>query len=544
MKQFSELYQSLDQTTKTNAKIAAIQSYFQRAPTTDAAYAIYFLLGNKLRPSIPTRTLRVAAIQASGIPAWLLEHSYEWVGDLAETLAAIVPETNQHSQESLSTWVEEKLAPLSRLSQEQQIDQLIACWRALTSMQRFVMNKLITGNFRVGVSQKLLTRALSDFSGVPVETLAHRLMGGWEPTAQAVDALLRAEDGEQNISRPYPFCLANPLPGRVEEVGECSAYLAEWKWDGIRAQIIRREGQTFVWSRGEELMHGRFPEIEAWAAKLPDGTVLDGEILGWHSERPLPFLQLQRRIQRLRPGPKLLAEVPVIYVAFDLLESYGIDRREWTLGQRRSELEKVVSSLETIGDNNNIPLIRLGPPVLGDSWEKLAIQREQARELGAEGLMLKSLTACYEVGRVTGTWWKWKLDPYQVDAVLIYAQRGHGRRAALYTDYTFALWDGDRLVPFAKAYSGLTDQELRRVDRWIREHTLQRFGPVHEVEPHWVMELAFENVQLSNRHKSGLAVRFPRIVRIREDKPIEQADTLERVKAMIDAGQRNLAYDE
>jgi DNA ligase-1 len=540
MKDFAEMFQSLDETTKTSVKTEILKNYFGRVEAAEAAHAIYFLLGNKLRPRVPTRVLRNAAIHLAAIPEWLFEETYQWVGDLAETIAAVVPPAINSTEENLTQWIETRLSPLLQADPGVQQQLLIDYWMQLDRGQRFVFNKLITGNFRVGVSDKLITRALSDWSGVEADVIAHRLMGGWVPSPKAMEDLLAKDAQEFSPSRPYPFCLAHAVSETLFTSESCERYIAEWKWDGIRAQMIRRQGEIFIWSRGEELLNGRFPEVENQAAKFPNGTVLDGEILAWRHGRPLPFAQLQRRIQRKKVGVKLLAEVPVVFLAFDLLEWQGTDLRHLPLDQRRDRLTDFLRELNGGTDNvvtfeadRNATNLLESPIVQGVSWDDLARVRSTARELGAEGLMLKDRKSRYEVGRVSQTWWKWKLDPYSLDAVLLYAQRGHGRRAALYTDYTFAIWSDGKLVPFAKAYSGLDDAEIKKVDRWIRENTIQKFGPVHEVKPFLVMEVAFENVQHSSRHKSGVAVRFPRIVRIRDDKRPEDADSLEGLKAMI-----------
>jgi DNA ligase-associated putative exonuclease len=301
------------------------------------------------------------------------------------------------------------------------------------------------------------------------------------------------------------------------------------RWDGIRAQLIRRAGRSFLWSRGEELLNGRFPEVEEAGALLPEGTVLDGELLPWVDDAPLAFAQMQRRIGRKTLGRKILTEVPVVLVAFDLLEEGGEDLRDRPLVERRARLGALLAHTGLAGR------LVLSPAVAWRDWPDIVAARARARETGAEGLMLKRSASVYGVGRRRGDWWKWKVDPLSVDAVLIYAQPGSGRRAGLFTDYTFGIWDGDRLVPFAKAYSGLTDDESRRVDAFVRRNTLEKFGPVRTVRPELVFELAFEGIQRSTRHKSGVAVRFPRMARWRTDKRPEDADTLETVRALIPA---------
>jgi DNA ligase-1 len=387
---------------------------------------------------------------------------------------------------------------------------------------------MLTGNLRVGVSAKLVTKALSQFCGVPTEELSHRLMGDWEPSVTFFKQLVAPEYEGGSPAKPYPFCLAHPLPEGHDQNHSVGEYLAEWKWDGIRSQLVRRDGRVFLWSRGEELLEGRFPEIERASLDLPEGLVLDGEILAWTENHPMPFTMLQKRIQKKKPSVKLMQEVPVVFIAFDILEHQTIDLRQEAYQVRRTLLESL--SLESLCESGTL---RCSEVFKFEDWSSMFVHRDQARLQGAEGLMLKHRLGRYEVGRVTGTWWKSKLTPYTVDAVLIYAQRGHGRRAGMFSDYTFAVWDQDRLVPFAKAYSGLTNEEIAQVDRWIKENTTQRFGPVHEVPAQIVMELAFENLQESSRHKSGIAVRFPRILRWRHDKSPQEADRLEDIKQML-----------
>jgi DNA ligase-1 len=356
--------------------------------------------------------------------------------------------------------------------------------------------------------------------------MAHRLMGNWRPTSEDYQELMRSESSARNLEQPYPFFLAHPLTTDPSELGSLDAWHAEWKWDGIRAQVIQREGAVLVWSRGEELITDRFPEVAAAGRALPWGTVLDGEILTWRDEGPLPFAVLQKRIGRKTVGAKTLRDAPVVLMAFDLLELDGADVRAMPLRERRREMEKIVAALP------RELAIRISPRVEASSWAALTARRSQARGNSVEGLMLKRLNSTYGVGRPRGDWWKWKVDPYSVDAVLIYAQKGHGRRADLFTDYTFGVWDKGQLVPIAKAYSGLTDAEIREVNAFVRSNTLESFGPVRVVRPELVFELHFEGIQASPRHKSGIAVRFPRMSRWRKDKTPADADTLENVRKL------------
>jgi DNA ligase 1 len=538
MKPFADLYAALDETNKTSAKVAALVRYFAAAPPADAAWAVYFLTGRKPKQVVPSRKLREWAIEAAGLPDWLFDESYHAVGDAAETISLLLPDPVASAPEPLHYWVEDVLLPLRRMAEEQQRATLLRAWGAMDRRQRFVWNKLITGEFRVGVSHLLVTRALAQVSGLPPATVAHRLMGDWQPTPGFCRRLVAPESGDVEVSRPYPFFLAYPLEADPATLGPVADWQAEWKWDGIRAQLIRRAGQTFLWSRGEELVTDRYPELRAVGDALPDGTVIDGEILPWGERGVLPFGQLQRRIGRKTLGKKLLAEVPVVLLAYDLLEDGGADIRERPLEERRARLEATVAQWRAAGltpAGEPFDRLQLSPIVPASSWDDLMRLRPESRTRNVEGLMLKRRGSPYRVGRQRGDWWKWKVHPFTIDAVLITAQRGSGKRASLYTDYTFGLWDDGNLVPVAKAYSGLTDAEIRRVDAFVRAHTVEKFGPVRSVTPELVFELAFEGIQRSTRHKSGVAVRFPRIQRWRTDKPAAEADTLETLRAMLPA---------
>ena len=534
MNAFTALFTRLDETNKTLSKQAALVDYFQSAPPADAAWAVYFLSGRKLKRLLLSRELRSWGAAEAGVPDWLFEASYEVVGDLAETLALLLPPPTEASDLPLRSLVEDRLLPLKKMEEGERRAAVVQLWRELDRPQRFVAGKLMTGSFRVGVSQRSVVKALATAGDVPTELVAHRMMGSWEPTAAFYKSLTLPEaDGEIDASRPYPFFLAHPTEEPTEDLDAADRYYAEWKWDGIRSQAIRRQGQSFVWSRGEELIGERFPEILAVADALPDGTVLDGEIVIARDGDVQSFAELQRRIGRKTVGKKLLRECPAHFVLFDLLEHGGEDVRGRPLSERRTLLTQIADGLDGAGVN-------LSPSDVleGETWEEFAAHREHSRAMRAEGLMLKRKNAPYGVGRVRGPWWKWKVEPFTVDGVMLYAQRGHGRRASLYTDYTFGVWDevdGEtKLVPFAKAYSGLTDKEIGSVDKWIRRNTLNKFGPVREVKHERVFELAFENIQKSTRHKSGIAVRFPRIVRIRDDKTAAEADTLDTVKGLVE----------
>jgi DNA ligase 1 len=528
LKAFARLYSALDETTKTSGKVDAMVDYFRAAPPSDAAWAVYFLIGRKPRQVIPSARLRALAAATAGVSDWLFEESYHAVGDLAETIALLLPEPSASSELSLATWVEERLLPLRTASEPDQQRGLLAAWTELDGAQRFVWNKLITGALRLGVSQQLVIRALAKVADLDPATISHRLMGDWEPTPQFYSQLLDPDAAATEISRPYPFFLAHPIERQPTELGQLDGWQAEWKWDGIRAQMIRRKGQTFIWTRGEELVTERYPELASMGGYLPDGTVIDGEILPWKGSKVLPFAQLQRRIGLKAVGKKILAEVPVVLMAFDLLELGGVDIRGLSLAARRAKLVDVMRGLGWDA------AVMASPILTAASWDELATIRATSREVGVEGMMLKCKDSPYRVGRVRGDWWKWKISPLSMDAVLIAAQRGSGKRAGLFTDYTFGVWDGEALVTVAKAYSGLTDAEIRQVDRFVRSNTLDKFGPVRTVKPELVFEIAFETIQRSTRHKAGLAVRFPRIARPRPDKSAQDADTLGMLKELLD----------
>ena len=526
MKRFARLYAAIDATMRTNEKVDAMAGYFRDADPADAAWAVHFLSGERPKRLIPVRRLATWAIELAGIPEWLFDESYEAVGDLAETVSLLLPEAETITDVPLHVLIEQRILPLSRQDEVAQRETVVGAWRELAGVERYLFNKLITGGFRVGVSRQLVVRAIAAASGVDEKTLAHRLSGEWQPRAASFRALVGSEASDTDVSKPYPFSLAYALESVLDSLGDPHDWQAEWKWDGIRSQLIKRDGRVFIWTRGEELVTDRYPEVAEAAAYLPDGTVVDGELMPWKDGRPLPFAQLQRRIGRKAVGARILADVPVVFICYDILETDGIDRRGEPLTTRRERLESVIATARSSA-------LMASPVISIDTWDNARAARARARDEGVEGLMLKRRDSVYGVGRRRGSWWKWKVQPFVVDAVLIYAQAGHGRRASLHTDYTFALWQDGKLVPFAKAYSGLTDEEIRTLDAWIRRHTVEKFGPVRHVTPEHVFELGFEGIQVSTRHKSGVAVRFPRILRWRTDKRPEDADTLETLRAMV-----------
>ncbi len=527
MKRFADLYRQLDQSTATLDKRAALVRYSRQAPPADAAWAMWLLAGGKLARIANTRELREWIVQESGQPDWLVEDSYDHVGDLAETLTLLLDDPQAPADDrALSEWIEDILLPVANQAPEARRAAVVGGWRALPFAQRLLFNKLLTGALRVGVSQRLVQQALAEMSGVDIARIAQRMLGAWTPTPGFLRDLLSTEELPEDRQQPYPFFLASPLENPAATLGDIDGWLLEWKWDGIRLQLIRRNGEVALWSRGEERLDGRFPEIEIAAMALPRDCVIDGELLAWgEGDAPMPFTALQTRIQRRKPGAKTLADAPARVLAYDLLELDGEDLRARPLSGRRALLESLLAE-------HDDPRIVVSPRIESGSWTAAALLRQHARERSVEGLMLKRADSAYRSGRRRGDWWKWKIDPLTIDAVLLYAQSGHGRRSTLYTDYTFGVWDGDALVPVAKAYSGLDDKEILTLDHWIRANTLERYGPVRSVKAHHVFELGFEAVNRSKRHKSGIAVRFPRILRWRHDKPMAEADRLETLQAL------------
>ena len=564
MKCFAALYAELDATTATNAKVDALTRYFRDAHEEDAAWAVYFLAGGKPRQIVPTSLMHALACERAGIDPWLFDVSYEAVGDFAETVAHVLPPPGGSSDLGLAAWVTERLLPLRGADPATQRTRIAQYWDELGRNERFVMNKLITGEFRVGVSKLLVQRALAAAFDVDPKRVAQRMMGYTDargtPGVARFRALVSASEADGNTGQPYPFFLAHPLDVPEAQLdarlGSTGDWIVEWKYDGIRAQVVKRQGQVWIWSRGEELVTERFPEIASAAATLTDGTVLDGEIVAWKDERLAPFALLQQRIGRKALTASVLAQAPVAYIAYDLLELEGGDLRERALGERRELLASTIA---------RHPGIHLSPIEIANDWTGFARLRAMSRARGVEGFMLKHRQSRYGIGRRKdeegAAWWKWKVEPYAVDAVLVYAQPGSGRRASLYTDYTFAVWnraprdaeeaqaslaamsrgeapaaDALALVPFAKAYSGLTDDEIRDVDRIVRRTTVTKFGPVRSLAPTLVCEIGFEGIARSARHKSGVAVRFPRILRLRSDKPLHEADTLASLESLLGAG--------
>lgn len=530
MQRFTQLYDELDSTTRTSMKVAALVRYFRDVPACDAIWALYFFSGRRLPRAVSSTLLRQWAAEKAGYPLWLLEECFDAVGDQSETIALLLPEPELLQSPSLATFIQERLVPMKKWHEERKRLVVEQTWKELGRRERFLFHKLMGGSFRVGVAKTLVVRALAEVANIPPPLMAYRIMGDWEPTAASFERLMQPESATDTsadaFTRPYPFFLASPLTDPISDLGNPGDWQIEWKWDGIRAQLIRRQDDILIWSRGEELITESYPEIvRAADVVVPDGTVLDGEMLAWLDDQPLPFAQLQSRLGRKKVTPRLMSEVPVVFVAYDLLEWQGLDWRARPLQERRTQLEA------WHGGHSNTRL-RLSSVHAVENWQAACALQKQSREHHTEGLMLKRKASPYGSGRTRGDWWKWKIDPFHIDAVLVYAQSGSGKRASLFTDYTFAVWHEGELVPVAKAYSGLTNDEIKEVDQFIRSNTLERFGPVRVVKPELVFELAFEGIQESTRHKSGVAVRFPRMSRRRADKKPEEADTLAALRSL------------
>ena len=535
MKCFAELIMKLATTTKTNAKLEAIRAYFSEANSEDKIWVIALFTGRRPKRSVNSALLRASCMQAANIDPWLFEECYHTVGDLAETISLLIPESDIDTKDVVEYSLSHYMNLLRNIGKEDDDVKALFVSEAWTQMNRseiFVFNKLMTGGFRIGISQKLMVNAIAKTTDVSPSIIAHRIMGDWNPATISFDELMSTEHSAADDSKPYPFYLAYAIENEVSELGNEDEWQAEWKWDGIRGQIIKRNDELFVWSRGEELMTDKFPEYKILQELLPNGTAIDGEIisLATPSEEgnfaPLPFSALQTRIGRKNITSKQLKEAPVGFIAYDIIEENGKDIRMMSMLERRKKLEEIINKI-------NVPFLHLSPIINFNNWEELINVRKQSRDKGSEGIMLKRKNSEYKDGRKRGDWWKWKIDPLTIDAVMIYAQKGSGRRSNLYTDYTFAVKDGDNLVTFAKAYSGLTDKEFAQVDNFVKRNSIEKFGPVRTVKPELVFELAFEGIAESKRHKSGVALRFPRMSRWRKDKKPEDINTLDDLKMML-----------
>ena len=548
MRAFQDLFNQLDQVTGTKAKVQALVDHFHAVDPAEAAWALTLLLGKRRRRLITGRRLRDILRDHGGLPDWLIDDCYGQVGDSAETISLLWPAVQERVEATdpglpsgeedmpLRWWMDTLLPAISTRSDDDQANAVIWLWHRTPRDQHFIVNKLLTGGFRVGVSTGLISRAIAEAFDLEESLVMQRLMGGFEPSAERFVQLTATAtpDEHRSSGTPYPFFLASPLePERLRETS-VKDWLLEWKWDGIRGQLIHRGSGVYLWSRGEELVNDSFPELVDIAQALPSGSVLDGELICWQQDAatPLGFDQLQRRLGRKTVGATLKRECPMRFIAYDLLEHESIDIRQQGLKQRQHQLADLLGKIE----HPESWRLQQSKSWTMDTWEELDQQRNQARQHNAEGLMLKHVESPYLSGRKRGNWWKHKLDPMTLDAVLLYAQAGSGRRANLFTDYTFGLWtnaEEPQLVTFAKAYSGLNDAEILELDRWIRRNTLQRFGPARSVKAELVFEIGFEGIHPSKRHKSGIAVRFPRILRWRHDKPAEEADRLDTAKGLM-----------
>ena len=527
MRQFADLVQVLGSSTKTNEKLDALSGYFAGSQEKDKVWVIAIFSGRRPKRAVNSTQLQTWCIELAGLPPWLFEECYHTVGDLAETIALLLPEPVQASASLPLHYYLESLIRIEKEEESIRKEFIVNSWMSMNTSERFVFNKLITGGFRIGVSQKMMVNALAKTVRLEPSVIAHRISGNWDPVTTLYEQLLSEEAINFDFSKPYPLYLAYALEDPVDSLGDPREWQAEWKWDGIRGQMIKRNDELFVWSRGEELMTDKFPEYLPLKDWLPNGLVLDGEIMPFDGSRPLPFGILQTRIGRKNVTKKQLQEAPAAFFVYDLLELNGEDFRERPMWERREQLEKIVQQVQ-------LPVLQLSPLVSFEIWEDLTQTRTNSRNMGAEGIMLKRKSSSYQVGRKRGDWWKWKIDPLVIDCVMIYAQKGHGRRSNLYTDYTFAVKDGEKLVSFTKAYSGLTDKEFGEVDAFVKRNSIEKFGPVRTVKPELVFEIAFEGIAASNRHKSGVALRFPRINRWRKDKKPDEINTLDDLKKMLE----------
>ena len=528
MKHFAALIQQLELSNKTNDKIAALVDYFNSAIEKDKPYVIAMFTGKRPKRPISTTLIKTWAIELSAIPEWLFTESYHAVGDLSETIALVLPPAKTAIDKPLHQWIME-LAAIGKQSDEEKKEYILNTWNGLSTAERFIFNKLISGNFRIGVSNKILVNAIAKQSNIESSKIMHAIMGKWDPGVINYQQLIQGEHVNTDNSWPYPFCLAYALDTEPENIGLPKDWQAEWKWDGIRGQIIKRNGELFIWSRGEELVTDQFPELHFLKDELADGTVLDGEILAIKDGNVQSFSTLQQRLNRKTIHKSQLINAPIGFYAYDVLEFQGVDIRSASLQERREILEKIISGLVTPH------IVRLSPMIHFETWESLAELRLTARERNSEGIMLKKMDSVFHTGRKRGDWWKWKINPYTIDVVMIYAQKGSGRRANFYTDYTFAVRDGEKLITIAKAYSGLTDKEIKEVNTFVNKNAIEKFGPVRTVKPELVFEIAFEGIAESKRHKAGLALRFPRIARWRKDKKADEINTLDDLRQLLSA---------
>ncbi len=524
MKAFAELLDRLIYTPARNGKLALMSRYFREVPDPDRGWALASLTGALSIASAKAAMIR--GLIASRTDPDLFALSYDYVGDLAETCALLWPEPPDAAAAATPPRLGEVVETLRKAGRIE-TPALVARWLdRLDATGRWTLLKLITGGLRVGVSARLAKTALAEGFGKPlaeIEELWPALAAPYADLFAWLENRAPRPDPEAT-PRFRPFMLSHALddPG---DLGD-AAWQVEWKWDGTRVQLVAQHGRKILFSRAGEDISAAFPDLLAGIAVH---GVIDGELLvGTPGREPEPFNRLQQRLNRKSAAAKLMADHPAFLRAYDLLFDGTEDIRELPLDRRRARLEAVVAAHR--GER-----LDLSETLAMSGADELGRLQAQARALGREGLMLKRRDSRYEAGRVKGLWYKWKRDPLSADAVLMYAQRGHGKRSSFYSDYTFGVWRADELVPVGKAYFGFTDEELLLLDRWVREHTVQRFGPVREVAKELVLEVAFDSIHPSTRHKSGLAMRFPRVARIRWDKPAAEADRIETLLALVEA---------
>ena len=525
MKDFATLINALDSTNKTSLKQEAIAHFLQVASSQDKLWFLALFTGKKPKRNVNSSFMKIWAMEVAQIPEWLFVESYSSVGDLGETISLLLPPPQEKIELSLSEWMQ-KIIDLKDKTEEEKKEFVLKAWKSLDYIERFIFNKLLGGSFRIGVSSKTLINTLAKFYDLDASVVTHSIMGHWNPQEVDFDGLIKGDYTDTHLSKPYPFCLAYALEKDLEDLGDANNWLVEYKWDGIRGQFIKRNHEVFIWSRGEELVTDQFPEIKEELLKWSGNFVIDGEILAFKDDKVLNFNELQKRLNRKNLSKKMLEEIPIVVFTYDLLEWEKQDFRTKPMKERRLKLEELL-------ENNPSEKIIISEKINFQDWQQLPKIRENARDINSEGLMLKNLHSPYHTGRKKGDWWKWKIDPLTIDAVLIYAQKGSGRRSGFYTDYTFAVKKDDKLVTIAKAYSGLTDAEIQEVSKFISRNVVEKFGPVRTVKPELVFEIAFEGIGFSSRHKSGVALRFPRILRWRKDKKATDIDDIEDIKKLI-----------
>jgi len=518
MRLFGQLLQACLQEPKTLQKISLLSDYFNEESPENMPMALHFLMGENMGRFCSGRQLREWAAQLLGLPDWLVDESYEALGDNSETISLLFPNKPSSLAHDLKA-VCERIQQLKSEPIDVKKDWIIDVWSKSSRDDIYTFNKLLGGGIRIGASKKNVLKALSRTVHLDVDILEQRLLGTWEPTKIAYDALVNPDDIAGKGTCPYPFFLASPIQDVDATLMPFSDWQIEPKWDGIRAQLVHRQEGTQLWSRGNDLISDQFPDILDSASELPYG-VYDGEVLAWGADGPQPFADLQKRLNRKKVTRQLLASIPCIMMLYDCLEFEGVDVREQALHERCKKIRDLRPPFYTSN-----PLTLNGVSALNDYVKN-------ARNNRVEGVIIKRLSSAYKSGRVRGDWWKLKVDPLLLDVVIMYAQKGKGIRSGLFTDYTFGVWDNNQLVPIGKAYSGLTNDEIKQVHQILNNHLTDRFGPVRGVSPCVVLEVAFDSIQESPRHKSGLALRFPRINRLRLDKPVEEANSLEDARAL------------